>query len=186
LKVLIYGTSYIVKLIAITILCCALWVKPLNATEDFFMNSFENNSELSKNPPKVFDMKEYNCLKSILWHEARNQGERGIKGVLSVVINRKNHPAYPRTYCQIENQPKQFSYVKQGRKPNIKPKPTEEKILEQISELAYNAVSGSFRPIFPSNILHYTRKEIKNSWTKQKKEYTIIQDHKFYQTKGRI
>lgn len=174
------------RFIAVIILCCILWVKPLNAVEDFFIDDFKNNSELSRNPPKLFDNKEYNCLKSILWNEARNQGERGMKGVLSVVINRKNHPAYPRAYCQIEKQPKQFSYLNNGKKSKINPKPSEEKVLAQIEVLAYDAVVGSFKPIFPKDVLHYARKEVRNSWTKQKKVYTIIQDHKFYQTKGRI
>ena len=174
------------RFIAVIILCCILWVKPLNAVEDFFIEDFRNNQELLKNPPKLFDNKEYNCLKSILWNEARNQGERGMKGVLSVVINRKNHPAYPRTYCQIEKQPKQFSYLNNGKKPKINPKPSEEKVLAQIEFLAYDAVVGSFKPIFPKDVLHYARKEVRNSWTEQKKAYTIIQDHVFYQTKGRI
>lgn len=173
-----------IKMLLAVLLCLMIISTNLNATEDDFLAVTKDKpAQVSQ---KLFDKQEYDCLKSILWHEARNQPSRGIKAVLSVVMNRKQHPDYPGTYCKIEKQPKQFSYLNRGKKPKIDPKPTEEKVLAQIEFLAYTAVDGSFKPIFPENVLHYARKEVKNSWTEQKKAYTIIQDHVFYQTKGRI
>ena len=172
-----------IKMLLAVLLCLMIISTNLNATEDDFLAvTKDKTAQVSQ---KLFDKQEYDCLRSILWHEARNQPSRGIKAVLSVVMNRKQHPDYPGTYCKIEKQPWQFSYVKQG-KSKINPKPTEEKKLDEISELAYDAVVGDFKPTLPEDVLHYARKDIENSWTKQKKVYTIIQDHKFYQTKGRI
>lgn len=130
------------------------------------------------------DRKEFDCVRSILWFESRNQGEKGMRAVLSVVVNRFKHKKYPDTFCKIESQRKQFSYVVNGRKPKINPKDEhEEKILEQVSKLAHSAVVGSFKPIFPSTVLHYARKEIENSWTRDLQRYTTVSDHAFYKSK---
>ena len=155
--------------------------KPLNANEKLLLDV----------TPKVeivaeVNTKDYDCLKSILWFESRNQGFRGMTAVLSVVVNRFKSKNYPETYCKIESQPKQFSYVVNGRKPKIIVKnEQDEKALEQASKLAYDAaVVGSFKPIFPSTVLHYARKEIENTWTKRLDKYATVGDHVFYKSKN--
>ena len=156
--------------------------KPLNANEKLLLDV----------TPKVevvadINLKEYDCVKSILWFEARNQSFKGMKAVLSVVVNRYNNKNYPSTFCKIESQPKQFSYVVRGRKPKIVVKnEQDEKAFEKVSELAYNAVVGSFKPIFPSTVLHYARKEIENEWTRRIDRYSKVDDHVFYKSKEGI
>ena len=56
-----------------------------------------------------------NCLKNALYYEARSEGKLGILAVASVIENRKQHPAYPSSYCGVLQQHKQFSYTMEGR-----------------------------------------------------------------------
>ena len=147
----------------------------------------ESDKYAEDDKPVIIDLAEKECLKSILWYESRDQSELGIKAVLSVVENRKNHPAYPETYCKIMLQKRQFSYVHQNQR---KGKPLEaptrhDNELDRgkyrlIDDLATEAVSGSFQSLLPSNVLHYTTTSVKNHWTRKKKVYTVIDDHKFY------
>jgi len=128
--------------------------------------------------------KERNCLVDLLWGEARGESNIGIMAVLSVVENRRLHPNYPSTYCRITYQNKQFSFV--NKQSNPEPKPVEESKYQFITGLASQAVLGNFEPILPDNILHYTRKDINNYWTRKKKVFTLIGNHKFYSTKRGI
>jgi len=125
--------------------------------------------------------KERNCLIKLLWGEARGESPVGIMAVLSVVENRRLHPDYPSTYCRITYQNKQFSFV--SNKGSLSPKPVEINKFVFITELANTAVEGRFKPILPDNILHYTHKDVSNYWTRKKKVFTLIGNHKFYTTK---
>ena len=154
--------------------------KTLNANEKLLLDTTPKVEIVADVNPK-----EYDCVKSILWFESRNQGYNGMKAVLSVVVNRYRHKNYPESFCKIESQPKQFSYVVNGRKPKIKvTNEQDEKALAQASKLAYDAVIGSFKPIFPGTVLHYARKEIENQWTKKLDRYVQVGDHVFYKSKG--
>ncbi len=142
---------------------------------------YEEQPEVIKEPvvDYVHLNNERNCLVDLLWGEARGESPVGIMAVLSVVENRRLHPDYPSTYCRITYQNKQFSFVRN----QIKPKPVEESKYQFITGLASQAVLGNFEPILPSNILHYTHKDVSNYWTRKKKVFTLIGNHKFYTTK---
>lgn len=159
----------------------------------FFLPNFENSSEdfigTNGNSKSIVtvDQREKECLKSILWFEARSQSELGIKAVLSVVENRKQHPAYPGSYCKIKNQAWQFSYVKeresQGKPleaPMMHSNPLDKAKYQLINDLATEALTGGFTSLLPANVLHYAHKTVQNKWTRKKKVYAEIDSHKFY------
>lgn len=130
---------------------------------------------------------ERKCLANALYYEARSEGEAGILAVASVIENRKDHQNYPGTYCGIINQRKQFSYVAL-RKPDVESieqrlKASDKVAYMQVSEVADSMLEGRFEPVLPSNVLYYTTKYISNAWTKTKKVYATIGNHRFYKEK---
>ncbi len=131
---------------------------------------------------------ERKCLTNALYYEARSEGEAGILAVASVIENRKEHQNYPGTYCGIINQRKQFSYVAL-RKPDVESieqrlKASDRVAYMQVSEVADSMLEGRFEPVLPTNVLHYTTKYISNAWTKTKKVYATIGNHRFYKEKS--
>ena len=131
---------------------------------------------------------ERKCLANALYYEARSEGEAGILAVASVIENRKDHQNYPGTYCGIINQRKQFSYVAL-RKPDVESieqrlKASDKVAYMQVSEVADSMLEGRFEPVLPSNVLYYTTKYISNAWTKTKKVYVTIGNHRFYKEKS--
>jgi spore germination cell wall hydrolase CwlJ-like protein len=125
-----------------------------------------------------------NCLKNALYYEARSEGKLGILAVASVIENRKQHPAYPSSYCGVIQQHKQFSYTLEGR-PDVEAiegrlKTSDKAAYAQVSEVADKMLQGRFEPVLPSNVLHYATTKITNAWTRTKKVYATIGNHRFY------
>lgn len=176
--------------VLVLILCVTFGIQPISSAEDYSLEQ----QELHKHSPheiqavKYVDKTEVECVKRLLWFESRGENKYSIKAVLSVVLNRKMHKAYPETFCKIEQQAHQFSYIKGNRIPKIKPVDSnEQKKLAEIEDLAYDAVMGGFKPILPRNVLHYVQKDIEQKWLQSKELYAKIGSHKFYLTKdGRI
>jgi spore germination cell wall hydrolase CwlJ-like protein len=134
--------------------------------------------------------KEKQCLTTALYHEARGEGEFGMKAVANVIHNRYLHPDYPDTYCGVINQRKQFSYTLEGKpqgehlKAHIAYKPEQARVAYQTAEkIADDVVEGRFQKFLPSNVLWYTTMKVKNYWTKTKKVVAQIGNHKFYSDK---
>lgn len=131
---------------------------------------------------KNVDLKELNCIIQALWFEARGEGDRGIKAVLSVIMNRVNSDLYPNTYCQVINQNRQFSYLNNKKNKDIKIVINDfnKKTYEQIVELSKQVLRNEFKPVFSKHILWYTKNNIHNYWTNKKKVAYVIGNHKFF------
>lgn len=130
---------------------------------------------------------ERKCLKNALYYEARSEGPLGITAVASVIENRKNHPSYPSSYCGVIQQRNQFSYTL-DRKPDVEALEQRMKIIDKeayahVSDVADEMLEGRFEPLLPSNVLHYATTKINNAWTKTKKVYATIGNHRFYKEK---
>lgn len=136
---------------------------------------------------QIVDKKEVACVRQALWHEARGEGEHGLKAVLSVIVNRVNSPGYPDSFCEVIHQPKQFSYVHelQAQGKSLKPIVTEsnKKVYERIDQLAHQAVKGKFKSIFDRSVLWYHTHAVKPSWSKKKKIVAMIGNHRFFAKK---
>jgi N-acetylmuramoyl-L-alanine amidase len=135
----------------------------------------------------VIDKKELSCIRQALWHEARGEGEEGIKAVLSVIVNRVNSPRYPSSFCKVIHQHKQFSYVHELE---AKGKPLEPRVTAsnasvytQISELAKEAVRGDFKPILPESVLWYHTHRVNPVWSRAKIMVAEIGNHRFFSKK---
>ena len=152
------------------------------------MQEFEAvRKDLIRQEQDAVKAQERKCLANALYYEARSEGEAGILAVASVIENRTEHQNYPGTYCGIINQRKQFSYVAL-RKPDVESieqrlKASDKVAYMQVSEVADSMLEGRFEPVLPSNVLYYTTKYISNAWTKTKKVYATIGNHRFYKEK---
>lgn len=134
--------------------------------------------------------KEYWCLKVLGWNEIRNGSEYAMKAVYSVVENRKNSGKYPRTYCEVMKQDKQFSFWNQGKYnlQDIEPNPENEKdkvALKRIEKISFKVVTGKFNPVLPSNVLWYSTPAVREKkgsmhWTQQYRVATKAGGHLFY------
>ena len=136
----------------------------------------------------VLDSKEYTkeltCLINTLYAEARSEPEEGIRAVMSVIYNRKNHRNYPNTFCKVILQDKQFSAFNSDKSlatKRLKPvKGPDEEAYSKVAGIAQEAVVGAFEPVLEPSVLHYAHIKVKNKWTKRMQAVKIAGRHVFY------
>ena len=132
-----------------------------------------------------FRENEKQCIVTALYHEARGEGEFGMKAVANVIDNRYRHPNYPDSYCGVINQRKQFSYTLED-KPQGKELKQMQKVKQsqesfEIAErIADDMLDNKLQKFLPENTLHYAKTSVKNYWTKTKKVVARIGNHSFY------
>ena len=128
--------------------------------------------------------KEVTCLINTLYAEARSEPEEGIRAVMSVIYNRKNHKNYPNTFCKVILQDKQFSAFNSDKSlatKRLKPvKGPDEEAYTKVAGIAQEAVVGAFEPVLEPSVLHYAHIKVKNKWTKRMQAVKIAGRHVFY------
>ena len=128
--------------------------------------------------------KELQCIKNALYAEARSEPEEGIRAVMSVIYNRKNHKNYPNTFCKVILQDKQFSAFNSNKSlatKRLKPvKGPDEEAYTKVAGIAQEAVVGAFKPVLEPSVLHYTHVRVNNYWTKRMQAVKIAGRHVFY------
>ena len=123
------------------------------------------------------------CLVEALWHEARGESDIGLYAVLSVIVNRKNNAAFPKTFCAVLHQPKQFSYYRAGVQLKPVPKLSEQDRLQLIRTIAKEAAEGAFKPILMPDVLWFHSATISTKWSKNLQKVVRIDLHNFYKEK---
>jgi len=129
------------------------------------------------------DHKEFNCIVNGLWHEARGEPEAGIRAVMSVIYNRKNHKDYPSSFCGIILQHKQFSAFDNNKElatKALKPTGSKDKRAHRlVSYVAHQVILGRFEPVLERDVLFYSHVSVKNRWTRRMKVVMILKSHQF-------
>lgn len=127
-------------------------------------------------------IRETQCLKEVIFHEARGEPLEGQLAVLSVVQNRKNSGKYPSTFCGVIRQKSQFSYRNGKGQGLIKTpyKPSEELIRATIAHWAFTAAVGSFKGTVEDSVMWYSLSKIKPKWSTGMIKYVTIKNHSFY------
>lgn len=136
----------------------------------------------------LLDSKEYTkeltCLINTLYAEARGEPEEGIRAVMSVIYNRKNHKNYPNTFCKVILQDKQFSAFNSDKSlatKRLKPvKGSDEEAYTKVAGIAQEAVVGAFKPVLEDDVLWYVKHNVNKPWMKRLKMYKKIGGHSFY------
>ena len=71
--------------------------------------------ELVDNPVKSYDKREFKCLSDNIYHEARGEGDKGMRLVGHVTLNRALSSKYPSNLCKVVYQSNQFSWTSNPR-----------------------------------------------------------------------
>jgi len=116
---------------------------------------------------------EMECLSLNSYHEARNQGDKGIIATVFVVLNRTKDSSFPSTPCAVVKQKGQFSWVGKGKV--IKDKET----YQEVKQLVLETVRGEHRD-FTHGSTYYHAAYVKPSWSNKMKCTVRIKDHMFY------
>ena len=127
----------------------------------------------------AFFQQEKYCIKEALWYEARSEHELGIRAVAAVIENRKNTPGFPKSYCSVIWQYKQFSYRNHLKHGMIMPIGED----KRIDTIADEMVRGYFFSPIRENVLYYCTTKVKPYWIKDVKKVLVIDGHQFFERK---
>ena len=116
---------------------------------------------------------EITCLTKNAYHEAGNQGEKGILATVFVVLNRTKDSRFPSTPCKVISAPFQFSWRGKGKV--VK----DHKTYKEIEVLVREVVSGKHRDVTQGSVFFHSTK-VKPSWCKKMTKTVKIGDHVFY------
>ena len=134
------------------------------------------------------DEREQRCLEEVMWYEARGEGLQGMKAVANVVLNRVNSEIYPKSICDVVDQPRQFSYrnhLKPSQRIEINPSPSEYDLYAEMQSHIRRWRTEDFEPILEHNVLWYANSKVSNYWTKTKTKVKQIGKHVFYTKKSK-
>ena len=155
----------------------------IDVRADYYKRPVPTTVEL--NPQSLYELPEYEetspevkCLAENIYHEARNQGIRGMYAVAYVTINRVNSADYPDSICEVVHQPQQFSWTHQNKHVNLNNR-IERTAWEVSVDVALKAIHGDV-PMAMHNVLHYHANYVKPKWTAKKRRHSEIEDHIFY------
>ncbi|QFQ86314.1 cell wall hydrolase [Paracoccus kondratievae] len=124
------------------------------------------------------DPNDLQCLSEALYFEARGEGLRGQQAVAEVILNRVDHPRFPKTVCGVVNQRGQFTYNKGAR---IREKGT----FARVQKVAVAALSGAPRTL-TNGATYFHARGVKPSWTKRFERTIRIGSHTFYRSDRRL
>lgn len=157
------------KYLGNSLLCiCMFWPTTLSIPSDL---------------PEAKGSEEVQCLTEALYYEARNVDQKELEAIMSVIYNRKHSMSYPRTYCGVVYQYKQFSYtLTDFQSPQKHARSPEDKLaLARVSTLAYKAVYGDFKPSLKPSVMWYARHYVDNTWVKTFNRVKKFKWHGFYE-----
>src|SRR5688572_22797662 len=129
--------------------------------------------------------KEFNCMATAIYFEARGETYRGQVAVAQVVMNRVAHRLYPDTICSVVYQNKskrnacQFSFACDG----IPERVHEMKAWAQAEEIAKGVISGALYLPEVGYATHYHATYVRPKWAPRMKKLTKVGQHVFYQFK---
>lgn len=160
-----------------------------NATESDYKQirgiPTEDSRRFSKGRIKVTNS-EKDCLKEALWYEARGTSKKEQELVADVIINRAK--ANSSSICKEISRGFQFSYRNKGSVPAPSASnKIDKEALDGIQKVVNNKIvvnnsSVHYRSSLPLKVQYYARKDIKNYWTRAKKQIKIASNlkHNFY------
>ena len=128
------------------------------------------------------------CLALNIYHEAKNQSDRGKRAVALVTLNRVMSDRYPDTICGVVKQGRydngkfelhkcQFSWFCNG----VSDKPTHEKSWKKSLDIANMIIDNSSNQHdYTDGSLWYHADYVSPEWSKRLNKTVKIQDHIFY------
>ena len=121
---------------------------------------------------------EWSCLTKALYHEARGESLQGRVAVAEVILNRVDHPRFPKTVCGVVNQRGQFTYNKNAR---IREKGT----YARVQRVAMAALAGAPRTL-TNGATYFHARGVSPSWSKRFERTIRIGSHTVYRSDRRL
>lgn len=117
------------------------------------------------------------CLSEALYFEARGEGSQGQRAVAEVILNRVDHPRFPKSVCGVVNQSGQFTY----KKTRIR----ESGAFARAQKIAQAALMGAPRGL-TNGATYFHTGGVKPSWSRKFERTTRIGSHIFYRSDRRL
>ncbi|MTH34872.1 cell wall hydrolase [Paracoccus limosus] len=121
--------------------------------------------------------KDLQCLSEALYFEARGEGSQGQRAVAEVILNRVDHPRFPKSVCGVVNQSGQFTY----KKTRIR----ERGAFARAQQIAKAALMGAPRNL-TNGATYFHTGGVRPSWSKRFERTARIGSHIFYRTDRRL
>ena len=121
------------------------------------------------------------CLSRALYHEARGEGERGMRAVAEVVLNRAESSRFPDTVCAVVDQGAgngrgcQFSFVCDGSERRR----LEPRAWRRAQNLAREMLNGGDRAL-TDGATHFHALRVNPNWSRVYEMTAEIGAHRFY------
>jgi spore germination cell wall hydrolase CwlJ-like protein len=127
---------------------------------------------------------EWQCLTEALYFEARGETLKGQFAVAEVILNRRDHPLYPRSVCGVVNQGGggacQFSYTCDGRADTMR----DPAARDTAGRIARLMLDGAPRAL-TDGATHFHTRAVRPGWSHRFPRTAQIGAHLFYrQTRG--
>ncbi len=119
---------------------------------------------------------EMRCLAGAVYFEARGEPLAGQLAVAQVIINRTEHGRFPRSYCSVVAQPKQFSFMRGSRMPAIR---TGSAAWTRAVAIARIAHQGMWESEAGDAVFFHAR-YVRPGWSQRKTKLAQIDTHIFY------
>lgn len=119
----------------------------------------------------------HKCLTEALYFEARGESVNGQRAVAEVIMNRVDHPAFPKSVCSVVNQRGQFSY--KGGSLRMRDRAA----ANRAARIAEEVLAGAPRTLTGGATYFHTT-YVRPSWSKRFTRTTKIGSHVFYRRGG--
>jgi N-acetylmuramoyl-L-alanine amidase len=121
-----------------------------------------------------FHARSIDCLARNVYYEARGESLAGQYAVAEVTMNRKAHPRFPSTVCEVVYQKDAFSWTSLGplHPPAGEPWQRAQRIAE---EVYYQR-----RPAKMPGVFHFHATYVQPDWSKERQRVARIGRHVFY------
>lgn len=131
---------------------------------------------VSATPTEGALSEELHCLAGAVYFEARGEPLAGQLAVAQVVINRSESRQFPASYCGVVHQRSQFSFVKNGRMPNIRQGSSAWQRAKAIARIAHQGMWESEA----DDSLYFHANYVRPGWSRSKQARATISTHIFY------
>ena len=150
--------------------------------------------EVEEREVLVVNEAEFNCLRTNIYFEARNQGLQAQQAVALVTMKRVASPYYPDSICKVVKQGQsyngvmvrnrcQFSWFCDGKsdEPNLN-HPMEAKAWASATAVAMEALTGKLDDFLGAGATHYHAVSVKPWWATHERFEAVatIEDHIIY------
>lgn len=116
------------------------------------------------------------CLAGAVYFESRGEALTGQLAVAQVVINRSEDARWPASYCGVVYQRSQFSFVKNGRMPNIQTSSGAWQRAKAIAKIAHDGLWETEA----DEAVYFHAKYVRPKWSRGKERLAQIDTHIFY------